>query len=115
MERMARKGNAASAAVRRAASAKRNEDLLPVIDIRGAGLSTPQQIADGLNERGITAARGGTWSAVQVRRILKSSTGQKAEAQRAARNEAIEPHMDGTDRVYSAASEMRADGCALVY
>ena len=52
---MARKGNAASAIVRRAASAKRNEDLLPVIeDIRAAGFSTPQQIADGLNERGIT-------------------------------------------------------------
>ena len=31
------------------------------------------------------------------------------------RYEAIEPHTDGTDRVYSAASEMRADGCALAY
>ena len=31
------------------------------------------------------------------------------------RYEAIEPHMDGADRVYSAASEMRADGCALAY
>ena len=31
------------------------------------------------------------------------------------RYEAIEPHMDGPDRVYSAASEMRADGCALAY
>jgi DNA invertase Pin-like site-specific DNA recombinase len=83
MGRMARKGNVASAIVRRAASAKRNEDLLPVIeDIRSVGLSTPQQIADGLNERGITAARGGAWSAVQVRRILKNSVGQKADAQR---------------------------------
>jgi DNA invertase Pin-like site-specific DNA recombinase len=80
MGRMARKGNAASAIVRCAASAKRNEDLLPVIeDIRAAGISTPQKIADSLNERGITAARGGAWSAVQVRRILKSSTGLKAE------------------------------------
>jgi hypothetical protein len=69
--------------VRRAACAKRNEDLLPVIeDIRATGACTPQQIADGLNERGITAARGGTWSAVQVRRVLKSSIGQRAEAQR---------------------------------
>jgi DNA invertase Pin-like site-specific DNA recombinase len=83
MEAMAKKGNAASAAVRRATSAKRNEDLLPVIeDIRGAGLTTPQQIAQGLNERGITAARGGTWSAVQVRRVLKGSIGQKADARR---------------------------------
>jgi gamma-glutamyltranspeptidase / glutathione hydrolase len=31
------------------------------------------------------------------------------------RYEAIEPHMDGNDRAYSAASEMRADGCALAY
>jgi hypothetical protein len=31
------------------------------------------------------------------------------------RYEAIEPHMDGTDRTYSAASEMQADGCALAY
>jgi hypothetical protein len=28
---------------------------------------------------------------------------------------AIEHHMDGTDRAYTAASEMRADGCALAY
>ena len=85
MEAMARKGNAASAIVRQAASAKRNEDLLPVIeDMRAAGVSTPQQIATGLNERGITAARGGAWSAVQVRRVLKSSIGLKADAQRVA-------------------------------
>jgi hypothetical protein len=82
---MARKGNAASATVRRAATAKRNEDLLLVIeDIRGDSFSTPQQIADGLNERGITAARGGPWSAVQVRRVLKGSTGQKANPRRVA-------------------------------
>jgi DNA invertase Pin-like site-specific DNA recombinase len=82
MGRMARKGNAASAIVRQAASAKRNEDLLPVIeDIRAAGASTPQQIADALNQRGITTARGGTWSAVQVRRILQSSTSLKRDAQ----------------------------------
>jgi gamma-glutamyltranspeptidase/glutathione hydrolase len=31
------------------------------------------------------------------------------------RYEAIEPHIDGPDRVYAAASEMRADGCALAY
>jgi len=31
------------------------------------------------------------------------------------RYECIEPHVEGTDRVYSAASEMRADGCALAY
>ena len=31
------------------------------------------------------------------------------------RYECIEHRMDGTDRFYSAASEMRADGCALAY
>jgi DNA invertase Pin-like site-specific DNA recombinase len=65
------KGSIASAFVRRKAAAIRNEDLLPVIsDIRVAGATTPAQIADALNERGIAAARGGRWGAVQVRRIL---------------------------------------------
>jgi DNA invertase Pin-like site-specific DNA recombinase len=83
MEGMARKGNSASAAVRQAACAKRNEDLLPLIeDIRAAGFSTPHQIAAGLNERGITAARGGAWSAVQVRRILKGSRSERMDARR---------------------------------
>jgi gamma-glutamyltranspeptidase/glutathione hydrolase len=31
------------------------------------------------------------------------------------RYECIEPRMNGSDRVYAAASEMRADGCALAY
>jgi DNA invertase Pin-like site-specific DNA recombinase len=71
MSRIARKGNVASAAVRSASAAKRNEDLLPVIaDIQATGCTAPQQIADALNERGFTAARGGSWAAVQVRRIL---------------------------------------------
>jgi DNA invertase Pin-like site-specific DNA recombinase len=73
MSRIAQKGNAASTAVRRAVAAKRNEDLVPVIrDIRNAGRNKPQQIADALNERGISAPCGGAWSAVQVRRILSN-------------------------------------------
>lgn len=71
MERIGRKGNAASARVRSKTAAKRNEDLIPVIqEIWTAGAHTPRRIADGLNARGIAAARGGTWSAVQVRRVL---------------------------------------------
>jgi gamma-glutamyltranspeptidase/glutathione hydrolase len=31
------------------------------------------------------------------------------------RYQCIEKRMDGKDRVYAAASEMRADGCALAY
>lgn len=71
MSSMAQKGNAASAAVRSFSVKKRNQDLMPVIeDIRAAGLATPSQIAHALNARGITAARGGTWSPAQVRRAL---------------------------------------------
>ena len=65
------KGNAASAKSRRNAAEKRKEDLLPLIcDIRTGGGKTFGQIALALNERGITAARGGTWGPVQVGRIL---------------------------------------------
>ncbi len=46
MGSMAKKGSAASASVRRAAVAKRNDDLYPVIeDIRAAGLTTRQLMA----------------------------------------------------------------------
>ena len=71
MRLMAQRGNAISAVVRTAAVKKRNRDLMPVIvDIRASGFTTPTQIADNLNARGITAPRGGTWSAVQVGRVL---------------------------------------------
>ncbi len=71
MRAMAAKGNAASAAARSETAAKRREDLLPVIeDIRAAGETSLRQIAAALNTRGITTARGGEWSAVQVQRIL---------------------------------------------
>jgi hypothetical protein len=44
--------------------------MLPVIEeIRTSGYSTPQRIANALNGGGITAPRGGTWSAAQVRRV----------------------------------------------
>ena len=75
---MAQKGNIVSAAVRRAASAKRTDDLFPVIeDIRASGLTSPKQIARGLNERGIAATRGGVWSAVQVRRVLSAALSER--------------------------------------
>lgn len=82
MKGMARKGNAASAAARSAAAVKRNDDLLPVIaDLRASGCASYQQIADGLNQRGISAARGGEWSAVQVRRIvIASQQGDQSKA-----------------------------------
>jgi DNA invertase Pin-like site-specific DNA recombinase len=79
MGMMASKANAASAAKRTASAAKRHADLFPVIEsIQSAGHTSPQQIADALNARGITAARGGEWSAVQVRRVLDRTEARKS-------------------------------------
>jgi DNA invertase Pin-like site-specific DNA recombinase len=60
------KGNAAKAT----RADKRAADLLPVIAPLKAGGTSLRQIADGLTRRGIPAPRGGTWSAVAVKRIL---------------------------------------------
>ena len=46
-------------------------NVLPVIrEIRRAGASSLHQIADALNARGITTARGGRWYASSVRNVL---------------------------------------------
>ena len=46
-------------------------ELAPVIaDTRASGAVSLREIAAELNGRGIPAARGGAWSAVQVRRVL---------------------------------------------
>ncbi|MCJ2110755.1 recombinase family protein [Methylobacterium sp. E-025] len=46
-------------------------DVAPVIDeVQAAGAVSLREIAAGLNARGIPTARGGTWSAVQVKRVL---------------------------------------------
>jgi len=63
-------GHAANA--RRAAS--RAADLAPVIsELQAAGATSLQAIADGLNGRGIPAARGGRWSPTQVARAMERS------------------------------------------
>jgi hypothetical protein len=50
----------------------RAADLRPIItDVRASGASSLRQIAAGLNRRGIPTARGGAWSAVQVKRVLE--------------------------------------------
>ena len=65
------KGNHASAIKRAATAGKRASDLLPVIHaIQADGAKTLREIASALNAKGITTARGGLWSAVQVQRIL---------------------------------------------
>ena len=50
---------------------QRDADLAPVIeDIRTAGANSLRSIAKELNERGISAPRGGIWSAAQVRAAI---------------------------------------------
>jgi DNA invertase Pin-like site-specific DNA recombinase len=67
----ASEGAYASVAVRSAKAAKRSADLLPILrEIQSAGPKSLRRIAADLNHRGIPAARGGEWSAVQVKRIL---------------------------------------------
>jgi len=67
-----RKGAKASARVRSENAKNRAADLLPTIAmIKAAGAASLRQIADGLNERGITTPRDGQWSAVQVARVLE--------------------------------------------
>lgn len=76
MASMAARGNALSSAFRKARAAKRHEDLIPVIeDIRAAGVTSLSGIGQELNARGITSARGGPWTASQVRRVVDVAVG----------------------------------------
>jgi DNA invertase Pin-like site-specific DNA recombinase len=69
--RHAEKGTQASATVRSATARERAADILPVIqEVQAEGVTTLAGIAGTLNERGIPAPRGGSWSAVQVSRVL---------------------------------------------
>jgi DNA invertase Pin-like site-specific DNA recombinase len=65
------KGRAISLATRQAKARSRAADLAPIIEeLRASGAVTLQQIADGLNAKGIRTARGGLWSREQVRRVM---------------------------------------------
>jgi DNA invertase Pin-like site-specific DNA recombinase len=67
-------GAEASATVRIGNAAKRANDVRPIIEaIRAEGNDSLRQIATALNDRGITTARGGQWSAVQVKRVLDAA------------------------------------------
>lgn len=51
----------------------RAEAVAPVIqELRQAGATTLQQLADGLNQRGVRTARGGSWHPAQVARIVEA-------------------------------------------
>ncbi len=71
-------------------------DLRPIIaDVRASGAMSLRQIAAGLNRRGIPAARGGAWSAVQVKRAMERVGGRAATGKRGHRpngkGEAVAP------------------------
>ncbi len=56
----------------------RASDLMGIIEeIRSSGATSLRELAAGLNTRGITTARGGTWSAVQVSRSLPGQIGRQ--------------------------------------
>jgi DNA invertase Pin-like site-specific DNA recombinase len=56
-------------------AARRAADLAPVIaSVQAAGAMSLREIAGGLNARGIKTARGGEWSAVQVKRVLERAS-----------------------------------------
>jgi DNA invertase Pin-like site-specific DNA recombinase len=58
-------------AVRTQAANGRAADLAPIIAaLQASGATSLRQIAKGLDARGIRTARGGEWSAVQVRRVM---------------------------------------------
>ena len=69
-------GSAAGLAVRQAKAASRAADLAPTLKaLRESGLTSLGALAQALNERHIPTARGGTWSPVQVKRVLDRFTG----------------------------------------
>ena len=66
------KGRAVSLALRQQKSARRVADLAPILaEVRASGASSLREIAAALDARRIPTARGGAWSAVQVKRLLE--------------------------------------------
>jgi len=70
--RLTAKQRALGRAALQAKAHARAADLAPTIkELQAAGYESLRAIAAGLEERGIPAARGGKWSAVQVARLLE--------------------------------------------
>jgi DNA invertase Pin-like site-specific DNA recombinase len=62
----------ASAATRDAQAQGRADDLSDIVkELQASGATSLRAIAEGLDARGITTARGGKWSATQVMRLLE--------------------------------------------
>ncbi len=73
MAGIAREGARCSAIARQESASLRQKDLLPIIEnLRASGLVSLQALAKGLNDGGLGAARGGAWTATQVRRLLQA-------------------------------------------
>jgi adenine/guanine phosphoribosyltransferase-like PRPP-binding protein len=65
------KGRARSIKIRQDKAAQRAADLAPIIrTIQASGITSAAGIAKALNDKGIPTVRGGSWQAVQVRRVL---------------------------------------------
>jgi DNA invertase Pin-like site-specific DNA recombinase len=75
----AMEAHAAALELRKQKAAGRAVGLAPVVkDLRKEGAMTLKQIADGLNKQDIPAPRGGSWSPVQVSRLLVQIDGKAA-------------------------------------
>src|ERR1700681_800047 len=73
--RLTAKARAAGRAAVQERVRNRAMDLAPTIkELQAAGCESLRAIAAGLEERGIPAARGGKWSAVQVSRLLEAAS-----------------------------------------
>jgi DNA invertase Pin-like site-specific DNA recombinase len=69
---VAKKGAKASVAARQQQAMNRARDLAPVVEeLRQEGRTSLRQIAAGLNEREISAPRGGIWQVGQVAGLIK--------------------------------------------
>ncbi len=67
---VAEKGRLVGLTARRREAEQRTADLAPIIaELRSEGATSLRKIADSLNARGVPAARGGRWTAVQVQRL----------------------------------------------
>lgn len=70
-----RKGSALGCATRSEASRERASQLMPIIgELRAEGRTSLQQLAEGLNARGLPTARGKAWQPMQVRRVINAAS-----------------------------------------
>jgi DNA invertase Pin-like site-specific DNA recombinase len=84
--RLTAKQRAAGRAVLMERARKRALDLEPTIaELRAAGCESLRDIAAGLDQRGIPAAKGGKWSATQVMRLLEPFRRKRRRHRRIAR------------------------------